>query len=1485
MTLATPTWLWLLTLLPVVLLLHTRRRRKVTVGSVVIWRRLATAADVSRRRWQRPLSTLPLLLQLAFVVLAALGLARPQLTSQVVTHHIYLLDASASMQAVENDDSRFGSALGWLQTGLRSIPGRDLVTIVRVGPWPEVVVIAKPARAVGATTISGLEGTDGEADWIAALSLAMPASQLGSIRRLTVLTDDHGLATAQATAIELGLGDERAQYVTFGGSIKNLGIASIGVHPAGNREWSMELSGEIASSGSSQPVTEITVAFEPGGTTGFLPWAVQELRLSRTGRTPFAVPLKLPGPGRLRASLPGNETYANDDVVIVPVTGSTRNPRVLRVGVEDPALDRALTAIDGLELFTADQIPSDTTGFDLVVVNGIHSPVLPATSTLWFGSAPPGTVEAGTMITPKVTSWSSDHEIARGVDWSALEVDSALALPPLPGARTLVASNRDPLVQARTTELGRQIVVSFLPSDSNWQAQVGFPAFIAAVVDWSRLGYSSPPEWNCRAGSICALPPAAFSGAWRLTEPDGEVKDWPYIPPSTESSPFSQAWPESLLELAFRPERAGTYVFESDRFSMLLPVLADPAGIEIDANGPSSLSVDEMSGTVIDAKAAESRSAGASALRQPWKALAVIAAILATADMLLSKTARVSRAVVRLKPRAWARRASMLGLSALTLACLFAAVIEIGFPWFDRATGVVVIVDDRGASSQAAFSQDRASESLAVLAPLATVRILGSSHSSAVEGPDRDGSTADLGGPGSNDALSIGVTDPVTALEVGRALVAGAKAPVILVQATKATLLAPERLALQIDELSRSNLTLAIGEVEHRSADPLVITSLAIPTGARAGDVVGLQVQVASNSRRTGNITVSLGDSDPITTSVAFEVGTSLLSIPIGLVDPGSIGIDVRVSDSERPEVADSLSTIIDVGAVPRVLVISSEASVGAAMRKALALQGIDVRVEPPLNLPWDTSGWTDIDVAVLMNVPAVELHSIQQEAMASWVRDGGGGLLVLGGENTFGPGGYFQTALEEISPLSSQVPQDAPEVTMLFVVDRSGSMQQAVGSVTRMDIAKDATRSAIELLGPQSQVGIVVYDTVAEVLVPVQSVENKSAIEEALDGVRANGGTFLIPALEAAVKMLEGVASAAIHVVVLTDGMSQPGDFATIIGELRSAGATISMVGIGDGADRSQLVELARLGGGAFHLTSDVKALPSILAQEALMLSDDLVKETETEVLNVGAQTPILAGVTKLPAVMGYVTTAAKPGASLHLALADDELSPLLASWRYGLGRVLAFTSHGAGTWVEQWMALPDYPRLWGQAVRWAVRNVVGTGLTVMTHPEQLAIDIDAFVLDGQGLRVPGARLTARLATDLNDWSAPSRLLEVTAGHHVGTLYTAEAGTYEVVVESDDSTYDAVRSHIYVPGLPEYVAAIAAGNDLSGYSGSLASLARVTRGEASRLQLALNRVSRFATWSWSHDSSLWLVLATAAFLGLLVIRYIPYLTLHRLRR
>ncbi len=133
------------------------------------------------------------------------------------------------------------------------------------------------------------------------------------------------------------------------------------------------------------------------------------------------------------------------------------------------------------------------------------------------------------------------------------------------------------------------------------------------------------------------------------------------------------------------------------------------------------------------------------------------------------------------------------------------------------------------------------------------------------------------------------------------------------------------------------------------------------------------------------------------------------------------------------------------------------------------------VTVEPR-SLPQDPAKLAMVlakfDAVVLANIPAEELTEEQQKVLRANTHDQGAGLIMIGGPQSFGAGGWQGTELEKALPVTS-------DLKSIKVEGKSGLVQimhaseMADGNAWQRKIAK----LAIEKLSPMDMVGVAYYD------------------------------------------------------------------------------------------------------------------------------------------------------------------------------------------------------------------------------------------------------------------------------------------------------------------------------------------------------------------------------------------------------------------------
>src|SRR5690606_14267382 len=284
-------------------------------------------------------------------------------------------------------------------------------------------------------------------------------------------------------------------------------------------------------------------------------------------------------------------------------------------------------------------------------------------------------------------------------------------------------------------------------------------------------------------------------------------------------------------------------------------------------------------------------------------------------------------------------------------------------------------------------------------------------------------------------------------------------------------------------------------------------------------------------------------------------------------------------------------------------------------------------------------------------------------------------------------------------------------------------------------------------------------------------------------------------------------------------------------------------------------------------HYTRDVNDLPSILTREISRFTAEAVSEdTVTATWRDRGADFLQAFPTAPPPLLGYVKSSEKPGATVHLAIADDV--PLLASWRYGLGRVAALASHGAGPWVATWMSDPEYPAWWAQVVRSTLPATPNPGLTLHVARDRDYARITVEALNSEGEPLSGLELMARVA-DPAGGEMPVRLMEGEPGVYRGEFIADRAGSYTVAVSppagAGETIQEPAEARLYV-GYPAIYSAESSGADL------LRAVAAASGGRVLSEDDPVFTDPVPLRWVWRPAWPLWSLLAIAFFMVDLVI-------------
>lgn len=440
------------------------------------------------------------------------------------------------------------------------------------------------------------------------------------------------------------------------------------------------------------------------------------------------------------------------------------------------------------------------------------------------------------------------------------------------------------------------------------------------------------------------------------------------------------------------------------------------------------------------------------------------------------------------------------------------------------------------------------------------------------------------------------------------------------------------------------------------------------------------------------------------------------------------------------PENNEALS-IVDVRGKPLFLYVEGEEGESRYLVAAMEKEGIRLDLRTPEGLPETLQELAGYDGIILSDIPAHRIGESRMAAIRDYVETLGGGFVMIGGMNSFGVGGYYRTPIEEVLPVKLKAPdqEEFQSSALALVIDRSGSM-----AGQKIEICKSAAVASAELLTSKDFIGVYAFDSQAHEIVPMTKVTSISTISSQINQIGSGGGTNAYPGMVRAREELNRVKSKIKHMIVLTDGQTSGEGYQALASQCHAEGITISTVAIGSGAQVGLLQSIAAAGGGQSYVTMDPTSIVRIFTQDTLTHTGRMIREEAFEPKLVEAH-PMLRDWQEgeAPPLLGYVKTNRK--ATAQVPLVTDTGDPLLAHWRFGLGKVTAFTSdcksRWGGLWVEGW---DGYSRIWSQILRETARAPQGLNMDLRLEEEGSEVNIAVDLAEDAATRREGARVEA---------------------------------------------------------------------------------------------------------------------------------------------
>ena len=519
-----------------------------------------------------------------------------------------------------------------------------------------------------------------------------------------------------------------------------------------------------------------------------------------------------------------------------------------------------------------------------------------------------------------------------------------------------------------------------------------------------------------------------------------------------------------------------------------------------------------------------------------------------------------------------------------------------------------------------------------------------------------------------------------------------------------------EDLAGATTELQAKGLSVHARRFEPQARGDVLVEAVHLPAEMRLGETFNVAVDLVSTA--PGAVTVKLardGVPNPLQpfAKVDLRGGPQQVTFEARVTEPGPVVFEARL-DPETLEGPDNRRTGNDAAAVagevrgrPKVLLAGSGGN--APLAAALRSDHLDVTVTGGAGVPETFEGLRAFDLVMFSDLAAGSVSAAAKQALRQYVVEHGGGFVMVGGDQSFGMGGWGRGTVGELLPVrfEGERQREQPKLALVLVIDKSGSMS----SEDKLDLVKEASRATARTLDPSDEIGVIAFDSRPHVMVRLQPASNRIRISSDIRRLTSGGGTNALPALREAYLQLAGSNALVKHVILLSDGQSPESGISALLGDMRDADITVSSVGVGAGAGKDLLRRVARRGRGRFYYSHDGTDVPRIFSRETREVTRNAAKELALYP-RVAKNVQALRGIdfTGAPGLRGLVPVKAK--AMTETLLRTHLGDPLLVRGRRGLGRTAAFASDAKARWAATWLSWSGFAKLWSQLARDTMRQ-----------------------------------------------------------------------------------------------------------------------------------------------------------------------------------
>ncbi len=502
-----------------------------------------------------------------------------------------------------------------------------------------------------------------------------------------------------------------------------------------------------------------------------------------------------------------------------------------------------------------------------------------------------------------------------------------------------------------------------------------------------------------------------------------------------------------------------------------------------------------------------------------------------------------------------------------------------------------------------------------------------------------------------------------------------------------------------VDQMTAREISIDVMPIEYNHENEVWLERLELPENVNLGENYQATVILSSLKAGSGRLSLMENSETIFEEQVKFEAGKNRYVLPIYLRNAGYYEYTARI---DTPTGQDNLR---DNNVALNYLYLAGEGKVllvtdpqgdprdHETLARAIRESERALEIVTAYDVPRDAMSLMPYDCIIFNNVAADSFDTIQLEAVKDAARNLGIGFLMVGGPNSYGPGGYHRSAIEDALPVTMDITKKKvlPKGALAIILH---TCEFADGNTW----GKRITKQAIKVLGAQDEVGVLAYtDKGEEWVFELTPVSEYEMMARKINGAQIGDMPSFVTTMTLGLKGLKANDASAKHMIIISDG-DPAAPPPALINEFKKAGVSVSMVAIfpHGGQDISKMRMVAAATGGRYYFPASANELPSIFIKESKTLKRSMIQnKTFTPELEFDVD-GVLKGIDTMPELKGYVLTTAKSDHSVRTILKapteEDDLEPILSLWRYGLSTTAAFTSDLSPNWAAEWMEWDKY-------------------------------------------------------------------------------------------------------------------------------------------------------------------------------------------------